>query len=227
MDAWLNIRPHHQGKSSLDLSAYREFIPYSRFSSAKQSRGTSEERQGDAAEAFAATHGITLSKRRIDRGKSGYHGDNLAEDGALRQIIDDIASGVIPAPCLLLIEAQDRFGRLPSTKALTTLFQDLLDKGCDVYHLGKGNLYSSEIVNRDFGAFVTLAAEIHAANQYSKLLSDRSLVAHAKSRKRIAAGEPGVRPNWAPRWIDWNAAAGEWQLNDYSATVLRLVELGT
>jgi len=209
----------------VDLSRYQEFLPYSRFSSRQQARGTSEERQDDAATSFAAAHGITLSERRVDRGKSGYHGDNLKGDGALRQIIDDIANQVIPTPCLLLIEAQDRFGRQPSTQAITNLFQNLLDKGCDLYHLGKGNLYSAEIVNRDFGAFVTLAAEIHSAHQYSELLSKRSKVAHAKSRQRIADGQLGVRPNWAPRWIDWDADTAQWKLNSYSATVLRLVEL--
>ena len=209
----------------MDLSRYLEFIPYSRYSSRLQAKGTSEERQHDAAAAFAAEHGITLSERRIDRGKSGFHGANLESDGALRQIINGVADGTIPTPCLLLVEQQDRFGRLPSTQALNTLFADLLDKGCDLFHLGRQSLYSSELVNRDFGSLVTLAAEIHSAHQHSALLSKRSKVAHAKSRQRIAAGEAGIRPNWAPRWIDWDAQAGEWKLNSYSATVVRLVEL--
>lgn len=207
---------------AFDPALYREVIPYSRFSSPRQADGTSEARQDDAIDAFAAEHGVALSGRRcIDRGLSGYHGANL-QDGALGLLIADLRAGLIPTPALLLIERQDRFGRRPTTSTLTTLFTDLLGRGCDLYHLTARRLYSREIIDQDFGALVTLAAEVHSAHHYSAMLSERMAVVHAKERERMARGEV-VRPGASPRWVD--ATPDGWVLNGYAGTVRRLVEL--
>lgn len=205
-----------------DFSRYREVISYARFSSARQSLGTSEERQHDAVAAFAQEHGLVLSSRSsTDRGLSGYHGRNL-KVGALGALIQQLRERLIPVPCLLLVERQDRFGRRPTTQTLLTLFGDLFGLGCDLYHLNQRRLYSTEIVDQDFGALVTLAAEIHSAHHYSAVLSQRMTVAFAKTRERIARGEP-VRPGLAPSWITWTGTA--WELTDYSTTIRRLLQL--
>lgn len=103
-----------------------------------------------------------------------------------------------------------------------TLFGDLMGKGCDLYHLNQRRLYSEAIVNADFGALVTLAAEVHAAHHYSATLSQRSQVAHQKARDLMAQGKP-VRVGWAPAWIDHTPEG--WKLNDYSRIIRRLLEL--
>lgn len=203
-----------------DLSHYREIIPYARYSSSKQARGSSESRQLDAVEAFALAHGLTLSTR-VDRGLSGFHGTNL-ESGALGTLIAELRSGVIPTPCLLLVERQDRFGRRPTTNTLLTLIGDLLSQGCDLYHLHQQRLYTEAIVNSDFGALVTLAAEIHSAHHFSATLSQRSAVAHHKARERMKAGE-AVRIGWAPCWLTHTPEG--WQFTPYAATIRRLLEL--
>ena len=208
----------------MDFSRYREVIPYARFSSAPQALGTSEERQHDAAAAFAQHHGITLSPRRVDRAKSGSKGQNVAEGGALLQVIQDVEAGRIPTPCLLLIERQDRYGRLPPTQALSTLFGSLLNQGCDLFHLNRNKLYSADGLNQDFGDLVTLAAEVHAAHQYAVQLSERSAIAHQKARERLLRGEAGVRPNWAPAWIEWDSKATQWVLTPYADTVRQLLQ---
>ncbi len=206
----------------MDFSQYREVIPYARYSSRAQSRGTSEHRQVEAFEAFAAAHGVTLSGRRAtDRGLSGYSGANLA-DGALGALVEALQTGQIETPALLLVERQDRFGRQPSTQALVTLFGDLLGKGCDIYHIHQGRLYSREIIDSDFGALVTLAAEVHAAHHYSATLSQRSRVAKAVARDKIRAGAVACT-GWTPRWIDYTPDG--WVLNGYAPVVMRLVEL--
>lgn len=207
-----------------DFSRYREVIPYSRFSSHRQSRGSSEGRQQDAIDQWAAAHQLTLSPRRcIDRGLSGYDGSNV-ERGALGRLIQDLRDGLIPTPALLVVERQDRFGRRPTTQALVSVLSDLLGRGCDLLHLGQQRLYSSALIDRDFGALVTLAAEIHAAHSYSSLLSTRCMAAHERARRRIASGDP-VRTGWAPAWIDWEPATNTWELNDYAAVIRRLLAL--
>lgn len=203
-----------------DFSEYQEIIAYSRYSSRQQAHGTSEARQLDAVSAFAAAHGLVLSNR-IDRGLSGFHGTNL-HSGALGALIAELRAGAIPTPALLLVERQDRFGRRPTTQTLLTLFADLLGQGCDLYHLHQQRLYTEAIINSDFGALVTLAAEIHSAHHYSSTLSQRSAVAHEKSRQRMKAGE-AVRVGWAPSWLTHTAEG--WQFTPYAATIRRLLEL--
>lgn len=203
-----------------DFSGYKEIIAYSRYSSRLQARGTSEARQLDAVAAFAATHGLSLSNR-VDRGLSGFHGTNL-ETGALGTLITELRLGQIPTPALLLVERQDRFGRRPTTQTLLTVFSDLLGQGCDLYHLHQQRLYSEGIINADFGALVTLAAEIHSAHHFSATLSQRSSVAHQKSRDRMKAGE-AVRIGWAPSWLTHTADG--WQFTPYADTIRRLLEL--
>ncbi|MEB3277042.1 MAG: recombinase family protein [Cyanobacteriota bacterium] len=202
------------------FSEYKEIIAYSRYSSRQQARGTSEARQLDAVAAFATVHGLTLSNR-IDRGLSGFHGTNL-HSGALGTLIAELRAGAIPTPALLLVERQDRFGRRPTTQTLLTLFADLLGQGCDLYHLHQQRLYTEAIINSDFGALVTLAAEIHSAHHYSSTLSQRSAVAHEKSRQRMKDGE-AVRIGWAPSWL--THTAGGWHFTPYAATIQRLLEL--
>lgn len=206
----------------MDLSRYKEVIAYSRFSSPRQASGTSEERQEEAQQSFAAQHGITLSTRRVDRGRSGFHGKHLEEGGALRLLIDDLAEGRIATPALLVIERQDRFGRQPAAATIQAVLNDLFDNDCDLYHLNQNRLYTRDIVDAEFGALVTLAADIYAAHSYSAVLSDRSKKAHSYARARMKQGDV-VRPGWAPRWVD--QVGDGWILNDYAATVLRVAEL--
>jgi DNA invertase Pin-like site-specific DNA recombinase len=206
----------------MDFAIYREVIPYARYSSPSQSLGTSEQRQVAAFEAFAAAHGVTLSSRRAtDRGLSGYSGANLA-GGALGALVEALQTGQIETPALLLVERQDRFGRQPSTQALVTLFSELMGRGCDIYHLHQSRLYSSEIIDSDFGALVCLAAEVHAAHHYSATLSQRGRAAKAAGRELIRKGV-AIHPGMAPRWISPTATG--WELNDYAPAVMRLVEL--
>ena len=206
-----------------DYTAYREVIAYSRFSTPEQAAGASTARQSDAATRWATEHGITLSSRScLDSGLSGYHGDHLSS-GAFGRLLDGLRGGTIPTPALLLVEAADRFGRLPSITTLQLLFGRLFDHGCDLLLLDRGLLVTADRFNADLGLQVSLLAELHAAHAYSTRLSARLLDAHQRGREAIAAGQ-AVRTGWAPRWITLTPD-GTWVLNEYAGTVLRLVEL--
>ena len=207
-----------------DFSRYRVVISYSRFSTPEQSQGASTARQSDAAAAFATRHHLTLSPRScLDAGLSGYHGDHLLS-GAFGALLDSLRDGTIATPALVLVEAADRFGRLPSIDALRVLFDRLFEAGADLYLLDRNLLVTADRFNRDLGTQITLLAEIHAAHAYSARLSQRLLDAHQRGREAIAAGKP-ARLGWAPRWIDHDPTTGTWILNDYAAVVDQLLSL--
>ena len=207
-----------------DFSRYRVVISYSRFSTPEQSQGASTARQSDAAAAFATRHHLTLSPRScLDAGLSGYHGDHLLS-GAFGALLDSLRDGTIATPALVLVEAADRFGRLPSIDALRVLFDRLFEAGADLYLLDRNLLVTADRFNRDLGTQITLLAEIHAAHAYSARLSQRLLDAHQRGREAIVRGE-AVRKGWAPAWVRWDDTTTTWQLTDYAAAIDQLLTL--
>ena len=71
-----------------DFGYYREVLVYRRWSSKRQTAGTSSSRQEDLASTWAQRHNVTLSKRKlVDAGRSGFHGKNLEDGGALGQLL--------------------------------------------------------------------------------------------------------------------------------------------
>ncbi len=207
-----------------DFSRYREVISYARFSTPGQSQGASTARQADAAARFVAQHHLTLSPRSCrDAGLSGYHGDHLTS-GEFGALLDGLQSGAIATPALVLVEAADRFGRLPSIEALKILFDRLFAAGADLYLLDRNLLVTADRFNRDLGTQITLLAEIHAAHAYSARLSQRMLDAHQRGREAIATGA-AVRIGWAPHWLRYDDSTATWQLTDYAAVIAKLLTL--
>jgi DNA invertase Pin-like site-specific DNA recombinase len=98
------------------VARYRVYV---RYSDKHQQYGSSEERQWDIerhrkrAIELAAT---LVEIPYVDRGKSGFHGDNL--EAELGRIKFDIQSGAIPRGDILCVEAHSRLGRLTPIEAL-------------------------------------------------------------------------------------------------------------
>jgi DNA invertase Pin-like site-specific DNA recombinase len=218
---------------------YSTVLAYRRWSSRHQRGNSSSGRQAGAAEAFAAEHGLVLSPLSCtDDGVSGFSGKNV-EAGALGQLLAAVAADAVAKPALLLIEAQDRFGRRPPVETLQRIFGECLEKGLDLYLLDRGLHVTSETVNTDVSVLIRLALEIDAAHRYSERLSRRMRHAHQAGREKIADGQL-VRIGWAPEWLDALDAAGVvipkqasadakkhaagWRLNSKAETVLQIVE---
>jgi hypothetical protein len=205
-----------------DLSRYRWIASYRRFSTRRQAKGASGSRQKDAAAEWAERHGIELSSLSVvDAGLSGFSGANL-QAGALGRLIEAVEAGAVEVPGLLLLEAQDRFGRRPPFEAIQTVLGRCVSNGLDLLLIDRDLWVTRETVNSDASTLIRLALEIDASYRFSERLSRRMLNAHEQGRKKIAAGEI-ARPGWAPTWID--LVDGAWQFNDYTNTVRRLLEL--
>ncbi len=222
------------------FDGYKTVLAYRRWSSRAQRGNASSDRQAGAAEKFSAEHGLTLSPLSCtDDGVSGFTGKNVGA-GALGQLLAAVAAGAVATPALLLIEAQDRFGRRPPVETLQRIFGECLEKGLDLYLLDRNLHVTRETVNADVSVLIRLALEIDAAHRYSERLSRRMQHAHQVGRKKIADGEM-VRVGWAPEWLDAVDAVGAvipkqasadakkqatgWRLNSRAATVLQIVEL--
>ncbi len=105
---------------------------YIRFSSPKQSKGTSEIRQSEKPEDWCRRNGYILDTtlRLRDLGKSAYHGVNVSK-GALGVFLALVRDGMIEPGSVLLIEHLDRFTRVEPMEALD-LIKDVVSQGVDV-----------------------------------------------------------------------------------------------
>lgn len=203
------------------ITDYAAVIHYGRYSSRKQRQGTSEERQIDRADRWAAMHGITFTDRLIDRGKSGYHGDHR-KAGDFGTLLQQAKTGALATPALVVLVEGDRAGREDVDVQLESLVLGLLRSGVDLFVVDANLHLNLERWRTDLGAQIQLQAILHGANSYSRRLSARMKDAHERGRQRIARGEI-ARPGWTPTWVD--LVDGQWVLNDYAETVRRVIEL--
>lgn len=196
---------------------------YRRFSSKKQERGDSLRRQKDTAQDWCKANGYLLQDKAFDDlGRSGFRGDNLQGDGALREFIELHKSGSIEREALLLIDSVDRFSRLPVSKA-AQYFLEVVNAGIRLVFTGS---YDKRIVNQDLidkepYILQAIIAELNRAHQESKEKSRKVKEAKAAKKAKMQAGEV-VAHNNIPKYFSFKS--GRYVHNEHTKLVLELVE---
>lgn len=122
---------------------------YVRFSTSEQMKGDSLRRQTEAAERYAALHGLDLDESLTfrDLGVSAFRGGNT-ETGRLGEFMAFVRSGDVPEGSYLLVESLDRISRERARAAIRTL-EDICEAGINVVTLVDGKTYNLEIINND------------------------------------------------------------------------------
>lgn len=172
-------------------------IPYIRFSSAPQGKGSTVERQQNLIDTWLyENQDIDLSSLIFsDLAKSGFTGENLKH--GLGQIFLAIESGEIKAGDVILVEAIDRLSRLEPMKLLK-LINQIIDAGVTIITLEDGSIYSHQSLNKNSGSLFMLIGKIQQAHEYSNSLSKRLKAAYVTKRKNARSGIPikVVTPYW-------------------------------
>lgn len=171
-------------------------ISYIRFSTGKQAKGSSHERQQSMlAHWLDANPGFPLWTESFkDLGISGFSGKHLESGFGL--LLAAIENGSIQPGDVILIEAMDRIGRLEPMEMLPLLSR-IVSSGVDIVTLDDGIRYNRESANSNH--LFLLVAKVQQAHQYSDTLS-RRMKASYSSRKRAAA--EGVTPKRnTPVWL--------------------------
>src|SRR5262245_7240578 len=96
-------------------------VSYLRFSSSKQSKGASYERQIQATEDYCKEHCLTLVDHFEDKALSGWKGANLDDTAALGKFLKLVESGKIAKGTTLIVENLDRITRTQLTKAVNII----------------------------------------------------------------------------------------------------------
>lgn len=163
-------------------------ISYIRFSSGRQGKGSSTERQEDLVNEWMSKHPdyklSTLSAK--DLGRSAFSGEHLKY--GLGDIVRAIEERKIEKGDVLLVEALDRLGRLQPME-MFDLINKVVGHGVKIITLQDQAEYSTEDLNSPSGTIFLLVGKIQQAHDYSKNLSARISAAYDLKRQKARDGE--------------------------------------
>lgn len=166
-------------KSTNDFNNAHWFMPsdktkcysYIRWSSEKQEKGSSYNRQLAYAEKFAKEHDLELVEI-IDSGISAFKGKN-AEQGELGRFMDAVEEGLIPRDSWLIVENLDRLSRQSPRKA-NRLFTDIIELGITIVTAMDNRVYDLETIDKHPFELITSIMLFSRAHEESSIKSLRT-----------------------------------------------------
>ena len=185
---------------------------YLRFSSARQSTGTSLDRQLDYARRWAAENGMRLDESLTmrDEGLSAYHQRHV-KTGALGAFLAAINEGRIPAGSVLIVEGLDRLSRAEPILAQAQLAQ-IVNAEITVVTASDGKQYNREKLKANPMDLVYSLLVMIRAHEESETKSKRVKAAIRKHCEAWQAGKRTItgRLGKPPQWLRF--ADGEWSV---------------
>lgn len=160
---------------------------YIRWSSAKQTAGTSLSRQTAKAREYAIQNGLDYVEI-LDAGVSGFRGKNTTH-GALGDFIEAVKAGVIPSDSWLYVENLDRLTRQDIDQALELLLS-LLRLGLTVVTGKDGRVYNSQSINANPMELMFSVMVLARANEESKTKQARANETARALVERFKQGHP-------------------------------------
>jgi DNA invertase Pin-like site-specific DNA recombinase len=168
---------------------------YARFSSVAQSDGDSERRQLEDARHYAAEKGFALDESLgVDRGLSGFSGENLAA-GVLGQFVRQARAGKIAQGSVLIVENPDRISRQKFATAYARFYQPVLEAGIEIHFVSLRCVLKP---NHSFVDLLQVGVDMDRATSESAVKSERLGKAWAVKKHSSPPGIviTGVMPAW-------------------------------
>jgi len=192
---------------------------YKRISSRTQKEGTGIDRQEALISEYLANHKLELTREFIDLGISGFRGKN-ARTGALREFLDLIATGVIKANDVLLVENFDRLTRMNGIDA-TKLVVDILSAKIIIVTLSDNQIYDYRQEDHSSILF-KINFVLSRANEESRIKRNRSLGAWARKHNEAKLSNK-VMTKRLPYWIRFDDETETLKLDSNRADEVRKI----
>lgn len=204
-------------------SAPAHLYVYGRFSSVKQAKGDSVQRQMDYARHWADQHGFVIddSLTMFDHGLSAYKGDHVKR-GALGVFLKAIESGRVLPGSVLVVESLDRLSRAEPMDAQEQ-FGAIVRAGVTIVTANDGLEYSRERLKHDPSPLFLALATMIRAHQESAGKGERVASAlynqcvgwtEGTWRGRLNAGND-------PAWVRYNKDRRAFELDPHEAERMR------
>lgn len=184
---------------------------YLRFSSKRQEKGQSIERQSNAAELWAREHGYVLDTAlsMSDHGLSAYHQRHV-KNGALGVFLKAVEDGMVTRGSVLIVEQLDRLSRADPIDAQAQL-TNIINAGVTVVTVMDKKAYSRESLKANPMDLILSLLIMIRANEESETKSKRAKDAiESKCRRWIDGSFRGrIVCGNDPSWVRWNGSAFE------------------
>lgn len=167
----------------------RKLYSYIRWSSDKQAKGSSLQRQLETARRVAHENSLELVEI-IDAGLSAFKSKHL-EHGNLGAFIEAVKAGEIANDSWLTVESLDRISRDEILKA-QRLFMELLELGITIYTGMDNRIYTRASVTDNPMELMLSIMTFSRANQESMVKSQRQKSAAQSKIDKFKAGELAV-----------------------------------
>lgn len=193
---------------------------YIRFSTKRQSKGDSLQRQLDRSRHYAAEFDLDLQDASFeDLGVSAFDGSNVTR-GALAAFIQAVESGAIHRGSFLLVENLDRLSRSECLDAMS-LLRNLIMLGIRIVTLIDRKILDEESI-KDPMSLIWAVMVFVRANEESSVKSDRIRKAHERKR----TNRVGFAFGQGPGWLTPNEAKTGWNVVPEKAeSVLKVFEM--
>lgn len=170
---------------------------YLRFSTVRQERGSSRERQEADCRAFIERKGWTLAEPIIaDLGRSAWKGDHLKK-GNLGKLAQSILDGELP-PGIIVVENLDRLSR-QKPRVTQRWMEDICDRGFKIAAANTGKVYDAQSLEDNIMDILDVLYQGKAANDYVETLSRRSIGSYEKRLGEARVDNTaihGIGPAW-------------------------------
>lgn len=195
-------------------------IIYGRFSTEAQSEGDSERRQIEAARRFCDRQAWTIAEELFERGRSGYHGQNVkGKNAKLGDFLKRVEAGKIGHGYALIFENWDRFSRQPFSEVYPRV-QSVLRRGVVLVSITPELILTRDNVD-DLNVILTFVLPIVLGYEESRKKSNR-LKEHWEEKRRQVIANPGtLLTTKVPSWI--TVQDGKPQIDPVKGAVVRRV----
>jgi DNA invertase Pin-like site-specific DNA recombinase len=169
---------------------------YLRFSTTRQERGSSKERQLEDCRAFIKRKGWTEIEVISDLGRSAWKGVHL-KSGNLGKFAKRIMDGDV-VPGIIVVENLDRLSR-QKPRVTQRWMEDICDRGFKIATVKGDKIYDARSLEDNIMDILDVLYQGKAANDYVETLSVRS---KASYRERLKAARidntaiHGIGPAW-------------------------------
>jgi DNA invertase Pin-like site-specific DNA recombinase len=190
----LNAVKNERSSNIFELKERVKAYSYIRFSTKRQARGDSLQRQLDRSRGYAAEFDLDLQEASFeDLGVSAFDRSNVTK-GALAAFIQAVESGAIQRGSFLLVENLDRLSRSDCLDAMSLLGK-LVNLGIRVVTLIDRKVLDEESI-KDPMCLIWAVMVFIRANEESATKSDRIKKAHERKRENRAEFAFGQGPGW-------------------------------
>ncbi|WP_240003824.1 recombinase family protein [Luteibacter mycovicinus] len=206
----------------IGMSKNAKVYSYLRFSDAKQSAGSSADRQSQYAERWARERGLVLDQALSlrDEGLSAYHQRHIKQ-GALGVFLRAIDEGKIAPGSFLVVEGLDRLSRTAPLSAQAQLAQ-VVNAGITVVTASDGKEYSREGLTANPMDLIYSLLVMIRAHEESDTKSKR---VRAAIRRQCDGWQAGtfrgvIRNGKDPQWV--RLVDGAWEFVPERLEAVRL-----